>query len=550
MAYGTVKVNFITYDAGSGDQTIPVSDIATVLGSGLTVTGTVTAQRIVATSGSVASLSGTTATYSTGFFNLFQVTSGIFASGSASNPSISITGDLDTGFYSPSPNILAGTTAGAERLRFDVSGLCVNTTTSTAKLTVVESGTGPVARFTQSGAGDAIVVAGPSQFSGNVLISGASTFSGNITISGVTTLNSQSELHFADQDSSHYIGFKSPQTVGSSVIWTLPSGDGTASQLLGTDGSGNLNWTTIYTEPSDGDKGDIVVSSSGLNWDIDNGVITNTHINASAGIVDTKLATISTANKVSIDALNIDGGTDIGAAIGDADLFIIDDGGAGTNRKSAASRIPTYIFGKITGDVTITSSGVSAIAAGSIVNADISNSAAISGTKITPNFGSQNITTSGTLTCTGITCTSGSITTLPGGSINTSYGNMTSVNATYLSVVFGAVRTYSGYVVSGVTTLPIEATKGSNVVVLSGHVAPYTLTLPSGGTSIITALSEVQAGYGYEWSAVNYDPSIAVTVTGNTNSTFAGRATISGGEGARFVTIRTDTTNISTIRIA
>ena len=40
--------------------------------------------------------------------------------------------------------------------------------------------------------------------------------------------------------------------------------------------------------------------------------------------------------------LDIDGGTDIGAAIVDADLFIVDDGAGGTNRKVAASRLKTY----------------------------------------------------------------------------------------------------------------------------------------------------------------------------------------------------------------
>jgi len=44
-----------------------------------------------------------------------------------------------------------------------------------------------------------------------------------------------------------------------------------------------------------------------------------------------------------IDDLDINGGTDIGAAIVDADLFIIDDGAGGTNRKTAASRFKTYI---------------------------------------------------------------------------------------------------------------------------------------------------------------------------------------------------------------
>jgi hypothetical protein len=46
---------------------------------------------------------------------------------------------------------------------------------------------------------------------------------------------------------------------------------------------------------------------------------------------------------VAVADLDIDGATDIGAAIVDADLFIVDDGAGGTNRKTTASRIKTYI---------------------------------------------------------------------------------------------------------------------------------------------------------------------------------------------------------------
>jgi len=42
------------------------------------------------------------------------------------------------------------------------------------------------------------------------------------------------------------------------------------------------------------------------------------------------------------------GATDIGAAIVDADLFLIDDGAGGTLRKTAASRLKTFIGGGIT----------------------------------------------------------------------------------------------------------------------------------------------------------------------------------------------------------
>ena len=58
------------------------------------------------------------------------------------------------------------------------------------------------------------------------------------------TLNATAELRLADADSSNYVGFKSPATVTSNKIWTLPSADGTANQVLKTDGSGTLSWAT------------------------------------------------------------------------------------------------------------------------------------------------------------------------------------------------------------------------------------------------------------------------------------------------------------------
>ena len=58
---------------------------------------------------------------------------------------------------------------------------------------------------------------------------------------------------------------------------------------------------------------------------------------------DTKLGTISTANKVSASALNIDGATDIGADLTTSDLILVDDGASGTNRKAALSRVVTLM---------------------------------------------------------------------------------------------------------------------------------------------------------------------------------------------------------------
>ena len=66
-----------------------------------------------------------------------------------------------------------------------------------------------------------------------------------------------------------------------------------------------------------------------------------------AGIAASQTLTNKTitasSNSVGLATLDIDGGTDIGAALADADLFIVDDGAGGTNRKVAASRIITYV---------------------------------------------------------------------------------------------------------------------------------------------------------------------------------------------------------------
>jgi hypothetical protein len=59
--------------------------------------------------------------------------------------------------------------------------------------------------------------------------------------------------------------------------------------------------------------------------------------------------------------LDIDGGTDIGAALVDADLMIVDDGAGGTNRKSTMSRLKTYILSSVypVGSIFISTSSTS-----------------------------------------------------------------------------------------------------------------------------------------------------------------------------------------------
>ena len=71
---------------------------------------------------------------------------------------------------------------------------------------------------------------------------GKVTFSQETTVTTAITLNAQADLRFADADSSNWLAFQAPNTVGSNVTWTLPSADGTEDQVLSTNGSGTLAW--------------------------------------------------------------------------------------------------------------------------------------------------------------------------------------------------------------------------------------------------------------------------------------------------------------------
>ena len=57
------------------------------------------------------------------------------------------------------------------------------------------------------------------------------------------TLQAQSDLRFADSDSTHYVGFQAPATVSSSLTWTLPATDAAVSgYALVSNASGTLSW--------------------------------------------------------------------------------------------------------------------------------------------------------------------------------------------------------------------------------------------------------------------------------------------------------------------
>jgi hypothetical protein len=116
-----------------------------------------------------------------------------------------------------------------------------------------------------------------------------------------------------------------------------------------TLGSTSITYTVI-TPSNSGTVTSVGVADSGAGeFTVGSSPITSsgTITLAINSIADTKLGTIGTANKVSLTALNIDGGSDIGADLTTSDLIIVDDGAGGTNRKAALSRMITLVQANI-----------------------------------------------------------------------------------------------------------------------------------------------------------------------------------------------------------
>lgn len=103
----------------------------------------------------------------------------------------------------------------------------------------IDTGVSPALLKLRNGANSAWITIGDVTLTNLGLVSTTgATFTGDIT------LNAQSDVRFADSDSSNYIALQAPATVASNVTFTLPATDGTSNQALKTDGAGALGWAT------------------------------------------------------------------------------------------------------------------------------------------------------------------------------------------------------------------------------------------------------------------------------------------------------------------
>ncbi len=76
-------------------------------------------------------------------------------------------------------------------------------------------------------------------------ISDLVTKEGSAFLDGFLQFNNQKEIRFGDSTSANYVALRAPAFLGSNAVYTLPPTLGSPNQVLTTDGSGNLNWSTV-----------------------------------------------------------------------------------------------------------------------------------------------------------------------------------------------------------------------------------------------------------------------------------------------------------------
>ena len=142
----------------------------------------------------------------------------------------------------------------------------------------------------------------------------------------------------------------------------------------GTDGSSDTTFLTIDGSAAGEatfNAGIVIADAGNIGSASDKDAIAI----ASDGVVTFSQAPVFPDGSLAIADLDIDGGTDIGADLVDADEIIVDDGGGGTNRRSDLERVKKYIYSAMSGDATASDAGAVTIANTSVETAMLANDA-------------------------------------------------------------------------------------------------------------------------------------------------------------------------------
>ena len=215
------------------------------------------------------------------------------------------------------------------------SGNITITDGSNGNITIAPNGSGSIAvgngganaTITSNGAHDLILNTNGGTNAGTMTFTDGANGNINITPNGTGKV-------ILDGD-----GSSGGVTISDGLI-DIRTGTGSVTQVKFYCESSNAHAQTLQAQPH------ASASSAVLTLPIETGTLIGT--GDSGTVTGGMLATITTANKIGLAAIDIDGGTDIGAALTSSDLIIVDDGAGGTNRKATLARLLTLTDGNAT----------------------------------------------------------------------------------------------------------------------------------------------------------------------------------------------------------
>jgi hypothetical protein len=93
------------------------------------------------------------------------------------------------------------------------------------------------------------------------ILGGSSATPADLKVGNGASTGGSLKLMEDTDNGTNFVALKSPNTLGSSVTWTLPSADGSANQVIGTNGSGTLSFVSTTSTLAGGS--DVNVTSAG-----------------------------------------------------------------------------------------------------------------------------------------------------------------------------------------------------------------------------------------------------------------------------------------------
>ena len=95
------------------------------------------------------------------------------------------------------------------------------------------------------------------------MLAGSSATPSNFKVGNGSTAGASLQLMEDSDNGSHFVALKAADSIGSSITFTLPSADGSANQVLGTDGSGTLSFLSTTSTLAGASDSDISNPASG-----------------------------------------------------------------------------------------------------------------------------------------------------------------------------------------------------------------------------------------------------------------------------------------------